>query len=232
MWTLITASWLPLILAFGIGVLTGWWIWAHYAFAQYAADQDRVIHLPASGTDDVAAKTADVPVQTAPAASLDIAPAAPQMVMPKAEGTIQLETPAKKPKKKAIPKKVAAPKVSAEPKKGVAPVVIKKRAQDLKPAAPKMTALGIPAADGPPDDLLKLKGVGPKLNALLIRLGVTRFDQIAAWKAKEIALVDENLGAFKGRIIREEWVDQAKLLARGKVRTFEQKYGKLDSENV
>jgi predicted flap endonuclease-1-like 5' DNA nuclease len=98
-------------------------------------------------------------------------------------------------------------------------------------AAAAMTAIGIPAAIGKADDLLQLKGVGPKLNTLLNSLGVTRFDQIAAWAAKEIGIVDGHLGSFKGRIVRDEWVEQAGLLATGKIAAFEAKYGKLDSEN-
>ena len=99
--------------------------------------------------------------------------------------------------------------------------------------APLMNTTGpaIAAAVGAPDDLLQLKGVGPKLNALLHGLGVTRFDQIAAWGAREIGEVDAHLGAFKGRIVRDEWVHQAGLLATGAIAAFEAKYGKLDSEN-
>ncbi len=94
-----------------------------------------------------------------------------------------------------------------------------------------MTALGIPAAVGNPDDLLQIKGVGPKLNELLISLGVRRFDQIAKWGSSDIAKVDEHLGAFKGRIDRDQWVEQSGLLARGAIAEFEAKFGKLDSEN-
>lgn len=95
-----------------------------------------------------------------------------------------------------------------------------------------MTAIGIPAAVGAADDLLQLKGVGPKLNGVLVGLGVTRFDQIAAWTAGDVAKVDEHLGSFKGRIVRESWVEQAGLLATGAIAAFEAKFGKLDSENV
>jgi predicted flap endonuclease-1-like 5' DNA nuclease len=94
-----------------------------------------------------------------------------------------------------------------------------------------MTAIGIPAAVGSPDDLSQIKGVGPKLNDLLIGLGVRRFDQVANWGAAEIGKVDEHLGAFKGRIDRDRWVEQASLLARGAIAEFEAKFGQLDSEN-
>ncbi len=112
-----------------------------------------------------------------------------------------------------------------------APKPIMPRKPRARKAAPALTAIGIPAAIGKADDLLQIKGVGPKLNALLISLGVTRFDQIAAWKAKEISLVDSHLGSFSGRIVRDEWVDQAGLLSTGKIKTFEARFGKLDSEN-
>jgi predicted flap endonuclease-1-like 5' DNA nuclease len=108
---------------------------------------------------------------------------------------------------------------------------IKPRQSKPTKAKSALTAIGIPAAIGNSDDLLQIKGVGPKLNVLLISLGVTRFDQIAAWKAKDIGIVDGHLGSFKGRITRDEWIDQAELLATGKIATFEARFGKLDSEN-
>ncbi len=92
------------------------------------------------------------------------------------------------------------------------------------PASP---AIAAPADDAAPDDLLRLKGVGPKLKALLIDLGVTRYAQIAAWSDADIAAIDARLGNFKGRPVRDQWVDQAKYLAAGDTAGFEAKYGKL-----
>jgi predicted flap endonuclease-1-like 5' DNA nuclease len=112
-----------------------------------------------------------------------------------------------------------------------APAPIPAAAPVAAAAAVAMTAIGIPAAVGDPDDLLQIKGVGPKLNDLLISLGIRRFDQIAAWGRDEIGKVDGHLGAFKGRIDRDSWVEQAGLLARGAIAEFEAKFGKLDSEN-
>lgn len=71
------------------------------------------------------------------------------------------------------------------------------------------------ARDGTPDDLKQIKGIGPKLEALCNRLGFYHFDQIAAWTPQEVAWVDANLEGFKGRVTRDEWVAQAKLLASG-----------------
>jgi predicted flap endonuclease-1-like 5' DNA nuclease len=80
---------------------------------------------------------------------------------------------------------------------------------------------------GAPDDLLLLKGVGPKLADLLKQHGLTRFDQIAGLGQSQIQTLDENLGAFRGRLVRDRIVEQADYLARGDRDGFEQKFGKL-----
>ncbi len=64
-----------------------------------------------------------------------------------------------------------------------------------------------------PDDLKLISGVGPKIEGILNSLGIYKFDQIAKWKKAERDWVDERL-KFKGRIEREDWVKQAKTLAR------------------
>ena len=71
------------------------------------------------------------------------------------------------------------------------------------------------ARDGKADDLKMIKGVGPKLEKLVNSMGFYHFDQVASWTAEEIAWVDVNLEGFKGRVSRDEWVAQAKLLASG-----------------
>ena len=68
---------------------------------------------------------------------------------------------------------------------------------------------------GTADDLKRIKGIGPKLEQLCFKLGFYHFDQIAAWESDEVAWVDANLEGFKGRVTRDEWVRQAKLLASG-----------------
>lgn len=83
------------------------------------------------------------------------------------------------------------------------------------------------AASGPPDDLVKLKGIGPKLAAMLNSHGLTRFDQIAKLSPAQVADLDETLGAFRGRLARDHVVDQADYLARGDIDGFEQRFGKL-----
>jgi NADH-quinone oxidoreductase subunit E len=71
-----------------------------------------------------------------------------------------------------------------------------------------------PRASGP-DDLKRIKGVGPKLEAMLHGLGFYHFDQIAAWTPEAVAWVDSHLEGLSGRVSRDDWVGQAKALASG-----------------
>ena len=82
------------------------------------------------------------------------------------------------------------------------------------------------ARDGQPDDLKRIKGIGPKLEMLCNELGFYHFDQIAGWTEDEVAWVDENLKGFKGRVSRDNWVEQAKTLAAGGETDFSQRVGK------
>lgn len=102
----------------------------------------------------------------------------------------------------AAPAPVLAPEMAA-------PVVERPVAADGKPEL--LTA----ARGGKPDDLKEIKGVGPKLEAMLHRMGVYHFDQVASWRAPEVTWVDENLEGFRGRVDRDEWVAQSKILAAG-----------------
>jgi predicted flap endonuclease-1-like 5' DNA nuclease len=85
----------------------------------------------------------------------------------------------------------------------------------------------LPGASGPPDDLLKLKGVGPKLAGILNERGITRFDQIAKLSAGQVETLDASLGAFRGRFDRDRIQEQADYLARGDMDGYEFKFGKL-----
>jgi large subunit ribosomal protein L21 len=67
---------------------------------------------------------------------------------------------------------------------------------------------------GTADDLKKISGVGPVLEKKLNALGITQYAQIMAFSADDIERVDAVLD-FKGRIERENWIEQAKTLAAG-----------------
>ncbi len=66
--------------------------------------------------------------------------------------------------------------------------------------------------NGRPDDLQKIKGIGPKTVVALNDLGIYHFDQIAAWHRVHVDWLDGRV-ATKKRIQREQWVEQAALLA-------------------
>jgi len=101
---------------------------------------------------------------------------------------------------------VVAEKPKAKAKAKPAPAPVADYSDDDKPAL-------LDAPNGEPDDLKKIKGVGPKLEKELNGAGVFHYSQIASWTEKEVAWADENLVSFKGRISRDNWVRQAKELA-------------------
>ena len=116
---------------------------------------------------------------------------------------------------------------------GAAPAMRNQALIDAAPAAvkPEPQVTPVPAAPAPSaapfasDDLARIKGLGTKLAALLGELGVTSFAQIAAWDADDIARIDAQLGRFQGRITRDQWVAQAKLLSAGDETAFAAQFG-------
>ncbi|SFS06709.1 NADH:ubiquinone oxidoreductase [Yoonia litorea] len=120
----------------------------------------------------------------------------------------------------SVPDPVAVPEpAAAEPAPAVATPA---------PAAPVTAAAEKPefmseAREGGPDDLKQIKGVGPKLENTLHGMGVYHFDQIASWGPAEVAWMDDNLEGFKGRVSRDNWIDQAKVLAGGGETAFSKK---------
>jgi len=66
-----------------------------------------------------------------------------------------------------------------------------------------------PTTEG--DDLTQINGIGPKISEKLYDLGITTLAQIAAFNQEDMDRVNEQL-SFKGRIERENWVEQARAL--------------------
>ena len=111
--------------------------------------------------------------------------------------------------KKAAPKKRATAKKAPVAKKKVAP---KPKAK----AAPKPKVLYTDGpTDGPKDDLKLIKGIGPKFEGDLNSKGIYYFRQIGNWKAADVKMVEGVIDSIPGRIKRDEWVKQAKGLAKG-----------------
>ncbi|MEG3084433.1 hypothetical protein U1707_12340 [Sphingomonas sp. PB2P12] len=84
-----------------------------------------------------------------------------------------------------------------------------------------------PAQSYGDDPVTQLKGLGPKVATRLGELGVTTIGQMAALTESEAQSIDAQLGNFTGRMHRDRWIEQARLLAAGDKAGFEAKFGKL-----
>jgi len=121
--------------------------------------------------------------------------------------------------RQSAPAPAPAPKAEPAPAPAAAPVA---PAMSAPVGGTKPATLSA-ARDGKADDLKKIKGVGPKLEAMLHGMGFYHYDQIAKWTPAEAAWVDENLEGFKGRASRDGWIAQAKVLAAGGETEFSQR---------
>jgi predicted flap endonuclease-1-like 5' DNA nuclease len=163
--------------------------------AIFGMPKARVDALPEAAPEEHAAP---VMAEAAPAAPVMAAFAA----MPAAEPVVA--QPAKSP---AAPKSAKAP---AATKAAVA-----KPAAAPKPAKPKKVE-GPARLTGPrngrADDLKEIEGIGPAMEKLVNGLGFYHFDQLSNWSDADVAWVDTNMASFKGRIMRDKWVAQAKII--------------------
>ncbi|QND50971.1 ATP-binding cassette domain-containing protein [Phyllobacterium sp. 628] len=173
-------------------------------------------HAAATGNDDITAAVdllsseaiheIEVTHGEPPAASLVAAPvvkAKPAAAKPAAKAA-----PAAAPVKPAPVAKVAAP-VKAPAAKTKSPA---KPADPAIKAGATSNALAAPRG-GKADSLIIIKGIGPVNERKLNEHGIFHFDQIAAWKKADVIAAEVYL-AFDGRIAREDWIGQAKKLAK------------------
>lgn len=103
-----------------------------------------------------------------------------------------------------------------------------KKASVVATKAPVKKATGperLKKPQGKADDLKLISGVGPKLEKTLNGLGFWHFSQIAKWKKADVTIVDDEL-SFKGRIERDDWIKQAKALAKGGEAEYIKVFGK------
>jgi NADH-quinone oxidoreductase subunit E len=191
---------------------------------------DRVFSAPVGGpvtlTDAIQPiRFSDAPA-AAPAAEASVPPAnAAKPVTDAPETDKTLKTPATD--KKAAAANIKVKGDSADTARPVKEAVATPVASAPAPAAAldeKNRPAGIerPAT---PDDLKMISGVGPKIEATLNGLGVYKFEQIAKWKKAEREWVDSYL-KFSGRIERDDWVKQAKALAKGGEAEYIKVFGK------
>lgn len=125
--------------------------------------------------------------------------------------------PAAKKTTAAKPKAASTAAKTSAAKKPAAKKPATKRAAPAKKAAP--------AKSNKPDDLKLIKGVGKGIETKLNKAGITQYSQIAKWKKADITEFDEKL-SFKGRIERDEWISQAKILAKGGATEFSKRAAK------
>ncbi|TRC81865.1 proton-conducting membrane transporter [Mesorhizobium sp. WSM4307] len=234
------------ILAFLVGVLVGWFIWGRLRGEldglrgdldrtrgerdKLRADSDRLTgELNACGKTraDLERQLRDAQTGGAKAASQPPAALMSTPAAAKSAPTAAKAAPAK-PAAKAAPAKATATK-SAAPKPAAAKPAASAASSAKSSAAPKPAAAkkAAPAAAKPAagksDNLRRLIGIGPVNEKLLKAQGVTTFAQIAAWTAADIKRIEDVMN-FDGRIARERWIDQARLLAAGDEKEFAKQF--------
>ena len=97
-------------------------------------------------------------------------------------------------------------------------------------AAPAGQRAGYQAArSAPVEDLKRIRGIGVLIEKRLNSMGVLNYEQIANWTAADIARVSQSLD-FKGRIERENWVEQARILASGGATEFSRRVDRGELE--
>jgi len=179
---------------------------------------------PAKVEDKIASEIAVEPVEvTADAAEPSAAQAIPAVqAIPTVEEKTEEEKPETSAKIEPEEKSPAQKEPDSVPpaKETKAEVAEKKPNAPVVDKAPAKAAESENADEGPlfkapkgePDDLKKISGVGPVLEAKLHELGITKYAQVAAFKTTDVEKVDARLN-FKGRIERDGWIAQAKELA-------------------
>jgi predicted flap endonuclease-1-like 5' DNA nuclease len=80
-----------------------------------------------------------------------------------------------------------------------------------------------PSAPAKPDDLKRIRGVGLLIERKLNAMGIATYEQIANWTADDVGTVNAKL-EFKGRIERENWIEQARILASGGQTDFSRRF--------
>lgn len=107
------------------------------------------------------------------------------------------------------------------------PITHEERMAEATAAGIDPVLVALPRPTGPGDNLLMIKGLGPRIAILLNGLGIERFDQIAALSPDQVAAIDRHLGQFAGRFDRDRWVEQARYLAADDKAGFEAAFGAI-----
>ncbi|MER8372983.1 NADH-quinone oxidoreductase subunit E [Mesorhizobium sp. M1406] len=205
--------------------------------AQAAPDAIIATVAPIAAAAPVGPSKASKPKTDAPETSPALKSPSPVKVAPAVEKAASVSAPlhsaanANKadPEVEQVSKQRSGPKNKAEPASAFkSPEVKVPAAKAAKPAKPSLEDKNRPAGIDRPalvDDLKLISGVGPKIEGILHSLGIFTFAQVASWKKAEREWVDGYL-SFQGRIDRDDWVKQAKALAKGGVAEYIRVFGK------
>ncbi|MER9949030.1 NADH-quinone oxidoreductase subunit E [Mesorhizobium sp. M0047] len=205
--------------------------------AKAAPDAIIATVAPVAADAPVAPSKASKPKTDAPETSPALKSPSPVKVAPAVEKAASVSAPlhsaanANKadPEVEQVSQQRSGPKNKAEPASAFkSPEVKVPAAKAAKPAKPSLEDKNRPAGIDRPalvDDLKLISGVGPKIEGILHTLGIFTFAQVASWKKAERAWVDGYL-SFQGRIDRDDWVKQAKALAKGGVAEYIRVFGK------
>ena len=227
---LIQANWIVLVVALVIGVLVAWWV--------FVAQRRTTVEKEPDGEEATPARRNQALID-APAAAAGPSSAAATSVAQEPKDIAEPFVPPATPMGLAgigeAVQAAASHRAEARLDEDVAPpepaVIRKEPGAEAQPPAPLVTPPRYGQvqgdAEGAGDDLTRIKGLGPKLAAQLRDLGITSFAEIVGWSEADIDRVDAQLGRFSGRIRRDQWQDQARLLARGDTAHYEDRFGKL-----
>ncbi|MER8575750.1 NADH-quinone oxidoreductase subunit E [Mesorhizobium sp. M1338] len=205
--------------------------------AQAAPDAIIATVAPIAAAAPVGPSKASKPKTDAPETSPALKSPSPVKVAPAVEKAASVSAPlhsaanANKadPEVEQVSKQRSGPKNKAEPASAFkSPEVKVPAAKAAKPAKPSLEDKNRPAGIDRPalvDDLKLISGVGPKIEGILHSLGIFTFAQVASLKKAEREWVDGYL-SFQGRIDRDDWVKQAKALAKGGVAEYIRVFGK------
>ena len=127
-----------------------------------------------------------------------------------------------------IVEEIAETPIMVAPPAGAMPASLPVDPAPAEVADPSPAPTAEPAAAGLDDrPVTTLKGLGPKVGARLAELGVATIADLAGLDEQGAAALDAQLGTFSGRMARDRWIEQAKLLAAGDIKGFEAAFGKL-----
>ncbi len=227
---LLSYSFLVALAAFLLGLLLGWIIWGRLTAeveglradrARIKDERDACVRTRGELEQrlrDAGAKTVKAsPSQAAEPVAIAAAPAAliaapmKKAAAKPAKRTTEVKANPVATMSKARP----APASKANPARNV-PAVVKPKAKS--PAKPKAASAAKPAK-ALPDDLRLILGVGKTNEKKLHEAGVTTFAQIAGWKEADVKRVGALIN-FGERIVKERWIEQARLLAKGDMDAF------------